>query len=113
MNMKIYKILGKRGRITLPLEIRQEMGFAFNDVVSFERTGDAVTVRREKVCEQRDAAPSAPSACAFLNQITEQKRRATLFAEMLDDLTAEELRTALIRLSVRWAEMQSEGDGDG
>jgi len=111
--MKIYKILGKRGRITLPLEIRQEMGFAFNDVVSFERTGDAVTVRREKVCEQRDAAPNAPPACEFY-RTADQKSRAALFAELLDDLTAEELRTALIRLSVRWAEMtQSGGGGDG
>jgi bifunctional DNA-binding transcriptional regulator/antitoxin component of YhaV-PrlF toxin-antitoxin module len=109
--MKIYKILGKRGRITLPLEIRQEMGFTFNDVVSFERTGDAVTVRREKVCEQRDAAPNTPPACAFLNQMAEQKTRAALFAELLDDLTAEELRTALIHLSVRWAEMTQSGDG--
>jgi bifunctional DNA-binding transcriptional regulator/antitoxin component of YhaV-PrlF toxin-antitoxin module len=105
MNMKIYKILGKRGRITLPLEIRQEMGFAFNDVVSFERTGDAVTVRREKVCDNC-AAPKKPELMS--------KSRATLLAELLDDLTAEELRTALIRLSVRWAEMtQSGGGGDG
>jgi bifunctional DNA-binding transcriptional regulator/antitoxin component of YhaV-PrlF toxin-antitoxin module len=112
MEMKIYKILGKRGRITLPLEIRQEMGFTFNDVVSFERSGDAVTVRREKVCEQRDAAPDSPPACEFLKSMTPSKSRAALLDELLDGLSAEELRTALIRLSVRWAEMQS-GGGDG
>jgi bifunctional DNA-binding transcriptional regulator/antitoxin component of YhaV-PrlF toxin-antitoxin module len=104
MNMKIYKILGKRGRITLPLEIRQEMGFAFNDVVSFERSGDAVTVRREKVCNN----------CAAMQKKLEPapKSRAALLDELLDGLSAEELRTALIRLSVRWAEMQNRGDGD-
>ena len=34
--MKINKILGKRGRITIPYEIRLKMGFKYNDVVSFE-----------------------------------------------------------------------------
>jgi bifunctional DNA-binding transcriptional regulator/antitoxin component of YhaV-PrlF toxin-antitoxin module len=103
--MKIYKILGKRGRITLPLEIRQEMDFAFNDVVSFERSGDTVTVRREKVCDN--------CATETKNPELETKSRAALLDELLDGLTAEELRTALIRLSVRWAEMtQKGGDGD-
>ena len=27
---KTYKILGKRGRITIPFEIRQKLGFAYN-----------------------------------------------------------------------------------
>ena len=35
---KIYKILGKRGRITIPYELRLKHGFAYNDVVSFEET---------------------------------------------------------------------------
>ena len=30
---KTYKILGKRGRITIPFEIRQKLGFAYNDVI--------------------------------------------------------------------------------
>ena len=102
--MKIYKILGKRGRITLPLEIRQELGFAYNDVVSFERSGDAVTVRREKICDKCHAAPSKPESAP--------KGRAALLNGLLDGLTPEELRTALIRLSVRWAEMTKGGDGD-
>jgi bifunctional DNA-binding transcriptional regulator/antitoxin component of YhaV-PrlF toxin-antitoxin module len=102
--MKIYKILGKRGRITLPLEIRQKMGFAYNDVISFERSGDAVTVRREKVCNNC-AITKTPEPIP--------QSRAALLDELLDGLSAEELRTALIRLSVRWAEMQSGGGGDG
>jgi bifunctional DNA-binding transcriptional regulator/antitoxin component of YhaV-PrlF toxin-antitoxin module len=99
--MKIYKILGKRGRITLPQEIRQEMGFKFNDVVSFERRGDVVTVRREKVCDHCKAVP-AP----------ERNPSAAALTDLLNDLTAEELRTALIHLSVRWAEMQRGGESD-
>ena len=32
---KLYRILGKRGRITIPFEIRQRVGFSYNDVLSF------------------------------------------------------------------------------
>jgi len=35
---KIYKVLGKRGRITIPYEIRMEKGFSYNDILSFEES---------------------------------------------------------------------------
>ena len=41
----------KRGRTTIPLEIREQVGFAYNDLLSFTVEGDAVIVRREKVCD--------------------------------------------------------------
>lgn len=45
---KIYRILGKRGRITIPFEIRQRIGFRYNDVLSFTQQDDgSVVVRRE------------------------------------------------------------------
>ena len=30
---KIYRILGKRGRVTIPDAFRQQVGFGFNDVL--------------------------------------------------------------------------------
>ena len=33
--MKILRILGKRGRVTIPFEIRETVGFSYNDVLSF------------------------------------------------------------------------------
>ena len=50
MMSKMYRILGKRGRITIPYEIRQRVGFAYNDVLSFEESedGKAVLVKRER-----------------------------------------------------------------
>ena len=44
---KTYKILGKRGRITIPFEIRQKLGFAYNDVISFEETGKNTVIVEE------------------------------------------------------------------
>ena len=49
---KLYRVLGKRGRITIPYEIRRRVGFQYNDVLSFtEQDGRTVVVRREKICD--------------------------------------------------------------
>jgi len=46
---KLYRILGKRGRVTIPQEIRQRVGFAYNVVLSFTESDDgrSVIVKRE------------------------------------------------------------------
>ena len=41
---KLFRILGKRGRITIPYEIRQRVGFSYNDVLSFTEADDGRTV---------------------------------------------------------------------
>ena len=50
---KLLRILGKRGRITIPFEIRQRVGFVYNDVLSFTESEDgrSVVIRREKLCD--------------------------------------------------------------
>ena len=103
MKKTVYKILGKRGRITIPWEIRHELGFSCNDVVSFEVDGNTVAVKREKLCD--DCKQTASTSI-----LTTSKNRAEVLTETLNSLTPEELRTALIHLSVRWAEMRI-GDG--
>lgn len=57
----MYRILGKRGRITIPFEMRQRVGFAYNDVLSFTEAADgkSVIVKREKICDNcKGANPS-------------------------------------------------------
>ncbi len=58
---KLYRILGKRGRITIPYEIRQRVGFQYNDVLSFTETSDGrtVMVKREKICDNCKGTRSA------------------------------------------------------
>ena len=41
---KLYRVLGKRGRITIPYEIRRRVGFAYNDVLSFTEQDDRTVV---------------------------------------------------------------------
>ena len=57
---KMYRVLGKRGRITIPEEIRQSTGFHYDDIVSFtQQDEDTVIIRREKICDHcRDRAVS-------------------------------------------------------
>ena len=50
--LKIYRVLGKKGRITIPFVIRQRIGFRYNDVLSFTQQDDgSVLVRKEKICD--------------------------------------------------------------
>lgn len=96
--MKINKILGKRGRITIPYEIRLKMGFKYNDVVSFEeQDNNTVIIRREKICD--GCKKDAP------NPVEKPTDEITLL-DFLDGLSATEQRAALIHLSVKWAQLQ-------
>ncbi len=90
MSKKILRILGKRGRITIPYEIRQAVGFAYNDVLSFTESEDGrfVIVRREKLCDNCQSK----TAQAFADD------HATLL-ELLDSLPVELQKAAFVQLS--------------
>lgn len=96
---KTLKILGKRGRVTIPFEIRQRLGFKYNDILSFEDNDvDTVTVKREVLCNH----------CAgdlFEEPVDKPDNKETLLV-FLDSLTPMAQRTALIHLSAKWAELE-------
>ncbi len=99
--MKTFRILGKRGRITVPYEIRCKVGFKQNDVLSFEesKNGRSVIIKREIIC-----------ACNG-EKSKERKDRGdeiTLY-DFLNGLSPEQQRAALIHLSVKWAQNQAGG----
>ena len=93
---KLFRILGKRGRITIPYEIRQKVGFAYNDVLSFTEGSDGrtVIVRREHICDCEKVKPVKKS-----DEVT--------LLDFLNGLSPEQQRAALVHLSVMWAEKQS------
>ena len=93
--LKIYRVLGKKGRITIPFEIRQRIGFKYNDVLSFTQQDDgSVVVRREKICDN-------------CNEFAEEFEENFTLEDFLDSLSEEEQRDALIHLSLLWAEKQN------
>lgn len=51
MAVKVLRILGKRGRTTVPYPLRKELGFQPGDVVSFTLENDCVAVRKETICD--------------------------------------------------------------
>lgn len=96
---KMYRVLGKRGRVTIPYEIRERVGFGYNDVLSFTEAGDGrtVIVRREKICNNCKENITIP-----------KDDEVTLF-DFLNSLSPSEQRAALVHLSVNWAEEQVKG----
>jgi bifunctional DNA-binding transcriptional regulator/antitoxin component of YhaV-PrlF toxin-antitoxin module len=97
---KILKILGKRGRITIPYPLRVKYGYSYNDIVSFEDKGDCIAVKREKLCDDCRGASRVPK---------DIPDTATLF-DFLNGLTEKEQHAALIHLSVKWAEKHGGGN---
>lgn len=92
--LKMYRVLGERGRITIPYEIRKRIGFRYNDVLSFTELDDSsVVVRKEKICDN----------CKELEEDFEENYT---LEDFLDSLSEEEKRDALIHLSLLWAEKQ-------
>ena len=84
--MKCFRFLGKRGRTTIPFELRLKLGFAAGDVISFEECDGNVILRHEKVCDK----------CIEAN-------RAELLSEIFESLSKEEIRNVLLFLSVKLA----------
>lgn len=89
--MKIIRLLGKRGRITIPFAIRQKLKLKCGDVLSFEENNGAIIIKTERVCNNCKDYVAYNSE--FLREIFER-------------LPKDEQRKALIQLSVLWAEKE-------
>ena len=82
--IQMFRILGKRGRITIPFEIRQSVGFSYNDVLSFAEApdGKTVIVKREKICDDcvaekqwRKEAKDTITLFDFLNSLSDEQQK--------------------------------------
>ncbi len=92
--LKMYRVLGKRGRITIPYEIRQRIGFRHNDVLSFTQQDDgSVLIKREKICDN-------------CKEFADDFEESITLEDFLDSLSEEEQRDALVHLSLLWANKQ-------
>ena len=91
--MKIFRIIGNEGRITIPYSIRQAVGFLPDDVVSFQIVdAESVLVRRGALREkEKTASVSKPD---------------TNLIEYLESLSPKEQFTALVHLTGLWTQWQ-------
>ena len=105
--MKMYRIIGKNGRITIPYQMRQKIGFAPNDVISFESDvldDRSVIVRREMLCDMDDVFDEE----LMDEEMTGEENSDEALLDFINSLSEEEQRAALIHLSVKWAERQAD-----
>ena len=91
----------KRGRITIPFEIRQRVGFSYNDILSFTEAPDGrtVIVKREKICD--NCAAEKPQKKGAEDTIT-------LF-DFLNGLSDEQQKAAFAHLKLKWDRVQGSG----
>lgn len=99
MNQKIVRVLGKRGRITIPYEIRVRNKIGYNDILSFEeKDKNTIVVRKEKLC-----GGCTPECFDETNSISVE--------DFIDTLTPEQQRRATVYLNLLWS--QKEGASVG
>ena len=88
---KILRILGKRGRITIPYELRQSLGYKYNDLISMTPQSDgSIVIHHGDACTQ----------CADIPKRSPK--------EILDGFSDEEKKDALLYLSAMWMSSQKE-----
>lgn len=84
--MKYYRFLGQEGRITIPLEIREDLDLEDRDLLSFTVEDDAVVIRREQIC----------SDCAYDSEEDFEERFDRMPVEMQQRLVAKLARRLLL-----------------
>lgn len=75
---KIYRLIGKRGRITIPFELRTKMSIGYNSLLSYEmKDENTIILRREKVCDHcKDTNVKEGSILDIVNSLTETEQKA-------------------------------------
>lgn len=94
--MKTYRVLGQKGRTTIPLSIRMRLGLRCGDVLSFAEENGEVTVRKEKICDRCKDRPESQRLplSALADSLSQDERRVLLtcliakFSEELGDAHA-------------------------
>ena len=94
MNKKIVRVLGKRGRITIPYQIRVRNKIGYNDILSFEeKDSNTIILRKERLCN--GCTPECSDEVSDLS-----------IEDFLDSLSTEQQRKATIHLNLLWAQRE-------
>ena len=88
---KFVKVLERRGRITIPAEIRKKLGYEKNDILSFTPCEDGIIIiRRETIEENKESG-----------------LESTKMLKMFEAMSDKAQRDFLAALTVRWAERRT------
>ena len=87
---KHFRVLGKRGRVNIPVEVREKLGWSGNEILSFEVQSNGTLLVRKV-------------------QINAEKKDCESILAMFNSLPESQQREVLIKLSVKWAEKKEVG----
>lgn len=75
---KIFKLIGKRGRTTVPFEIRMKMRLGYNSLVSYElKDEDTLILRKEKICDGcKEPAIKEATILDVVNSLSDTEQKA-------------------------------------
>lgn len=95
MSKKIVRILGKRGRITIPYEIRIRNKIGYNDILSFEeKDRNTIIIRKEKLCGGHTAE------CL-------KDENGISIKDFIDGLSPAQQHEATVYLNLLWAQKEN------
>ena len=107
---KTLRILGKRGRVTIPQEVRDAIGMARGDVVSFAVVSeDCALVKRERICDNCSTEP--PQMIKLLVRAmhhAESSPQSQRAFEFLTSLSHAQQLEAAAKIIADWAENSHE-----
>jgi AbrB family looped-hinge helix DNA binding protein len=107
---KTLRILGKRGRVTIPQEVRDAIGMARGDVVSFAVVSDdCALVKRERLCDNCVNEP--PTMISLFVQAMHQAKsspQSQRAFEFLTSLSPAQQLNAAAKIIADWAENSHE-----
>lgn len=107
---KTLRILGKRGRVTIPQEVRDAIGMARGDVVSFAVVSeDCALVKRERICDNCSTEP--PQMIKLLVQAmhhAESSPQSQRAFEFLTSLSPAQQLDCAAKIIAEWAEKNHE-----
>ena len=89
---KVFRNVSTNGRVTVPSVVRNALEIHSGDILSFEITDGAVTVRKEKFD-------------------SDSKNAVQSFIEEYSSLSEKEQREILIELSLKWAKKETVNGG--
>ncbi len=94
--MTVFKFLGKEGRTTIPIPIREKLGWERGDLISFtEQEDGSVVLRREYVCDGCEVDIPETHDKNIEEEVTLQ--------DCLDSLSEKDQRDVLVYLMTKWA----------
>lgn len=107
---KTLRILGKRGRVTIPQEVRDAIGMARGDVVSYAVVSeDCALVKRERICDNCSTEP--PQMIKLLVQAmhhAESSPQSQRAFEFLTSLSPAQQLDCAAKIIAEWAEKNHE-----